>query len=81
MIDTKKIEERELPAGDGLYMAINILARRARELNRRRANTGLYDEEMPDPVDVAVNEYQNDLLEFEFRHHLTGSGEDYRSNN
>ncbi len=80
MIDTQKIEEKKLPPGDGLYMAVNIIARRARELNRRRGNTGLYEEEMPDPVDVAVNEYRNDLLEWEFRHHLTGSGEDYRSN-
>lgn len=81
MIDMQKIENKKLPDGDGIYMTVNIIARRARELNRRRANTGLYEEEMPDPLDVALNEYENDMLEYEFRHHLTGGGEDYRSNN
>jgi DNA-directed RNA polymerase subunit K/omega len=67
-----------LPDGDGSYMQINLIARRAREINRQRAND-LYDENQPDPVDVAANEYDNNLLDYEFRHHLTGTGEDFRA--
>ncbi len=68
----------QLPDGDGPYMMINIVARRAREINKLRAND-LYDGNQPDPVDVAANEYDNSLLDYEFRHHLTGTGEDFRS--
>lgn len=72
-------ERIELPEGDGRYMKINILARRAREINRQR-DKDLYDDNAPDPVDVAAQEYDHAMLDFEFRHHLTGSTEDYRSN-
>ena len=81
---TKEVEtlakkpKLKLPESDGPYMTINIIARRAREINKQRANE-LYDENQPDPVDVAKNEYDNDLLNYEFRHHLTGTGEDFRS--
>jgi DNA-directed RNA polymerase subunit K/omega len=68
-----------LPDGDGAYMIVNLVARRARDINKVRVNT-LFDEEAPDPMDVALNEYNNSLLDFEFRHHLVGTGEDYRSN-
>lgn len=74
-----KDENPTLPDGDGVYMVINMIARRAREINKQRAND-LYDENYPDPVDVAANEFTNDLLNYEFRHHLTGTGEDFRSN-
>lgn len=66
-------------AGDGKYMMVNIVARRARDLNKRKLNT-LYDENTPDPTDTAIQEYNNSLLRWEFRHHLVGTGDDYRSN-
>lgn len=69
----------ELPDGDGRYMLINIVARRAREINKARSHSDLYDDVSAEPVDVALNEYQHNMLEFEFRHHLTGSSEDFRS--
>ena len=71
-------KELQLPEGDGTYMKINIIARRAREINKQRGND-FFDDSAPDPVDVAALEYTQGLLEFEFRHHLTGQGEDYRS--
>lgn len=67
-----------LPEGDGRYMIVNIVARRARVINREKLNT-MYEQNSPDPLDVAMNEYKNNLLEFEFRSHMIGAGEDYRS--
>lgn len=69
---------KHLPDGDGPYMVVNLVARRARDINKAHASR-IYDEDLPDPLDVALNEYKNHLLEFEFRHHLTGTGDDFRS--
>ena len=74
-----KINAVELPEGDGRYMMINIVARRAREINKQRGHSDIYDDVSPDPTDVALNEYNNNMLDFEFRHHLTGVSEDFRS--
>lgn len=71
--------KEQLPEGDGAYMMVNIIARRAREINKTRAHSGLYDDSLPEPVDVAANEFKNNLLTFEFRHHLVGTGDDFRS--
>ncbi len=60
------------------YLVVNVVSRRARDLNRRRT-LSLYDDDAPDPLDVALNEYDNGLLNYEFRNHLIGTGEDYRS--
>jgi len=68
-----------LPDGDGTYMMVNLVARRARDINKQRVNS-MYEEDGVEPMDVALNEFNNTLLEFEFRHHLVGTGEDYRSN-
>jgi len=65
--------------GDGLYMVVNIIARRAREINKSKTASTIYDDSAPDPLDVAMNEYKNGLLEWEFRHHLVGTGDDFRS--
>lgn len=67
-----------LPEGDGIYMMINIVARRARDVNRSRVQV-LYDDTQPDPTDVALNEYKNGLLSWEFHENLIGNGEDFRS--
>lgn len=75
MADDKKTK---LPDGDGIYMTINLVARRSRDINKQRVNS-LYDDVAADPMDVALNEYQNGLLNYEFRHHLVGTGDDYRS--
>lgn len=71
--------DTQLPEGDGAYMVVNIIARRAREINKTRAHSHLYDDNAPDPLDVAQNEFNNKLLNFEFRHHLVGTGDDFRS--
>lgn len=60
-------------------MIINIIARRAREINKERSSARMYDEDAPDPMDVASNEHENGLLNYEFRHHLVGQGDDFRS--
>lgn len=73
-------EPIELPDGDGAYMRINMIARRAREINKQRHNSDIYDDNQPDPVDMAINEYENGMLKYEFRHHLLGTEGDYRSN-
>jgi DNA-directed RNA polymerase subunit K/omega len=65
--------------GDGPYMTVNIIARRAREINKERMGSRFYDEDIPDPMDVANNEETNGLLEWEFRSHLVGTGDDFRS--
>lgn len=65
--------------GDGRYMTINIIARRAREINKERSSNRFYDEDLPDPLDVASNEHKNELLDWEFRTHLVGTGDDFRS--
>lgn len=70
----------ELPDGDGRYIIVNMIARRAREINKERVQARIFaDEDLPDPMDIAANEYDNNLLEFEFHHHLVGSGDDFRS--
>ncbi len=80
MSETIKGTKEDLILGsDGSYMIVNIIARRAREINKQRANTSFYDDNQPDPLDVAANEYDNDLLEWEFRQHLVGTGEDFRA--
>ncbi len=66
--------------GDGKYIIVNIIARRAREINKQRS-TSMYDENLPDPLDVAAQEYKDSLLKWEFRHHLVGTGDDFRSIN
>ena len=71
-------KDKGLPDGDGRYMMVNIVARRARDINKGRVAT-MFDDDAPDPLDVALNEYKNNLLGYEFRHHLVGQGEDYRS--
>ncbi|CAN5438400.1 hypothetical protein BH09SUM1_BH09SUM1_32720 [soil metagenome] len=70
--------ETKLPEGDGKYMKVNIVARRARDINKQKMSS-LYEDDSPDPMDVALMEFKNGLLAFEFRHHLVGTGEDYRS--
>ncbi len=63
---------------DGPYMVVNIIARRARQINKSHGHN-LYDDDAPDPLDVASNEYNNQLLNWEFRQHLIGTGDDFRS--
>lgn len=72
-------EKLELPDGDGRYLIVNLVARRARDINRQRQASNLLDEETPDPLDVADNELENGLLRFEFHHHLVGQGDDFRA--
>jgi DNA-directed RNA polymerase subunit K/omega len=76
MIDIDKIHS-QLSDGDGRYMVVNIVARRARDLNKRKVSN-LFEDTMPDPTDTALTEFQNGLLRWEFRHHLVGTGGDYR---
>lgn len=72
-------EQMRAKTGDGWYMTVNVIARRAREINKERSSSRFYDEEAPDPLDVAANEFENKLLEWEFRTHLVGTGDDFRS--
>lgn len=72
------VPDGPLPDGDGTYMVVNLVARRARDINRKRASQGI-EEAGVDPMDIALNEYENGLLDYEFRHHLVGHGDDYRS--
>jgi len=71
-------DEIELPECDGYYMMINIIARRARDINKQRNMRKMYDEDLADPLDVALNEYENGLLSWDFRKDEQGL-EDYRS--
>lgn len=72
-------EKLELPDGDGPYLTVNLIARRARDINRQRQSSNMLDEEAPDPLDVAENELENGLLRYEFHHHLVGQGDDFRA--
>ncbi|MCC5877088.1 MAG: DNA-directed RNA polymerase subunit omega [Candidatus Sumerlaeia bacterium] len=65
--------------GDGRYLIVNVVARRARDINKSRQATNIIDEKAPDPMDVAMNEYENGLLQWEFHHNLVGLGDDFRS--
>lgn len=72
-------EKLELPDGDGSYLIVNLVARRARDINRARQATNIIDEKAPDPMDVALNELENGLLRWEYHHNLVGQGDDFRS--
>jgi DNA-directed RNA polymerase subunit K/omega len=79
MAEVQDAEKQNVVEGDGRYITVNIVARRARDINKTRA-ANMYDDNAPDPTDTAMLEYRSGLLRWEFRHHLTGQGEDFRSN-
>lgn len=71
-------EDLKLPDFDGRYMAINIISRRARELNRQMRNAP-YEETLVRPVDIAAQEFKDGRLIFDFQTPGEALGEDYRS--
>ena len=70
----------QLEDGDGRYMIVNLVARRARDINKKRFNGGLPEAGTPDPLDIASNEYDNNMLTWEFREFELGKKDDFRSN-
>ena len=67
-------------AGDGRYMIVNIVARRARDINKKLFQSTLPEESVKDPLDMALTEYHENLLQWEFRDQVDGPGDDFRSN-
>lgn len=70
-----------LPEMDGRYMTINIVARRARVLNRQNRGQQNFDESaMFDPLEIALGEYKINKLKFDLSSKMEEDHvEDYRS--
>ncbi len=78
MVTLEELENR-LGDGDGKYMIINIICRRARDVNRQRAQMAAFEEEMVDPLGIANEEFESSQVKWEFNSTLSGISEDYRS--
>lgn len=69
-----------LPGSDGRYMSINIIARRARALNRERRYSQQTDDSMWDPLEIALGEYAIQKIKYDMKSNPGDENtEDFRS--
>lgn len=71
-------QDLPIPGADKKYLAINLIARRAKDLAGKRAKPTIhYSEDAFDPMDLAAEELQKRNLKLVVRDELSGEVSDF----